>query len=75
MRQFFEEWGASAIRQPLAGKIENVSSRAHKEQSTVPDLPVLEIRQTLSIEMGAISFPDFLFFPDFSLSVLVFSRG
>lgn len=75
MRQFFEEWGASAIHQPLAGEIENGSSRAHKEPSTMPDLPVLEIRQTLSIEMGAISFPAFRFFPDFSLSALVFSRG
>ncbi len=53
MRQFFEEWGASVIRQTVSGEIKNGSSCAHKEPLIAPDLPVLEIRQPLADELSA----------------------
>ena len=52
MRQFYEEWSAPAICQPVTSKLDNELSNEVKEASAISDLPVFEFRQPLAGEIG-----------------------
>ena len=60
MRQFYEEWGAPAICQSATSKLDNELSFEDKETSAESDLPIFEIRQSLTGEMGILNASAFM---------------
>ena len=54
MRLFYEEWGAPSICSSLTSKLDYELFNEFKETSVASDLPVFEIRQSLTDEMGTV---------------------
>ena len=52
MRQFYEEWGAPAIRQSVTSELDNELSNEVKEASIASDFPFFEIRQPLASKIS-----------------------
>ncbi len=60
MRLFYEEWSAPAICSSVTSKLDNELSIEFKESSFTSDLPVFDIRQSLTNEMGTVNASAFM---------------